>query len=101
MFVLMKSLKNGFKNGSCGPKTRSLGQNLIKPSVHARGHSFSLIIMKLCQNVFLDEILDKLKNGSCWVENYVTRSNLRKTLCTLSRPHFQSDYQETWSEYLS
>ena len=34
-------------------------------------------IMKLGQNVCLDKISDELKNGSCPVENFVSRSNLR------------------------
>ena len=41
-----------------GQKTRSLGQNSEKPCVHSRGHIFSQIIMKLGQNVCLDEITD-------------------------------------------
>ena len=45
--------------------------------------------MKLRQNVCLDKISDGFEIESCEVKNYVTRSNLRKTLCTLYRPHFQ------------
>ena len=37
--------------------------------VRSRGHNFSLIIMKLGQNVCLDKILDEFENGSCWVKN--------------------------------
>ena len=55
--------------------------------------------MKLGQNVCLDEISDKFKNGSCRVKNLVTKSNLRKTLCMLERPHFQSDYHKSWSPF--
>ena len=40
--------------GHVGSKTRSLGQMLEKPCVRSRGHIFSLIIMKLGQNVCLD-----------------------------------------------
>ena len=50
-------------------KTMSLGQMLEKPYVRSRGHIFSLIIMKLGQNVCLDEILDEFKIGSCLVKN--------------------------------
>ena len=50
--------------------------------------------MKLDQNAFLDEISDKSENGSCQVKNYVNKSSLRKTLCTLLRRHFQSDNHE-------
>ena len=46
-------------------KTRSLGQILEKPCVSSRGHIFSPIIMKLGQNVCLNEILDEFENGSC------------------------------------
>ena len=82
-------------------KTMSLGQILEKPCVRSRDHIFSLIIMKIGQNVCLDVISDKFENGSCEVKNLVTRWNVRKTLCTLLRPHFQSDYHETGSECLS
>ena len=69
--------------GHVWTKTRSLGQILEKPCVHSGGHIFSPVIMKLGQNVCLDEISDEFDNGSCWVKNKVTRSNLRKTLCAL------------------
>ena len=46
--------------GHVGSKTRSLGQMLDKPCVHCRN-----LIMKLNQNVFLDEILDEYENGLC------------------------------------
>ena len=51
-----------------GSKTRSLGQILEKPYVCSRGHIFSLIIMKLGQNVCYDKISDMLEKGSCWVK---------------------------------
>ena len=75
-------------------KSRSLGQILDKPCVSSRGHILSQIIMKLGQNVCLDEISKEFKNGSSQVKNYVTRSNGRKTLCTLQRQHFQCDNYE-------
>ena len=56
------------KMGHIRSKTRSLGQISEKPSVHSRGHIFSLIIMKRTQNVCLDEISDRFENGSCWVK---------------------------------
>ena len=68
MFVLMKSLTNS-KMGHVGSKFRSLGQILVKPCVRSRGHIFSPIIMKLGRNVCLDEISDKVENGSCQVKN--------------------------------
>ena len=46
-------------------KSRQLGQILEKPCVRSRGHIFSQIIMKLCQNVCRDEISDKFENRSC------------------------------------
>ena len=39
--------------------------------------------MKFGLNVCLDKTSDKVKIGSRGVKNYVTRSNLRKTLCML------------------
>ena len=69
--------------GHVGSKTRSLGQILEKHCTQSRGHIFSLIIMKFGQNVCLDEISNKLENGSCRVKNWVTRSNVRETLCML------------------
>ena len=50
--------------GHVGSKTRSLGQILEKPCVCSRGHIFSLIIMKLGQNVCLDEILYEFENSN-------------------------------------
>ena len=57
------------------------GQVFEKPCVRSRGQIFSPIIMKLCQNVGLDEISNDLEYGSCRVKNQVTTSNLRKALC--------------------
>ena len=45
-------------------KTRSLGQILEKPCARCKGHIFSPIIMKLGQNVCLDEISDEFEIGS-------------------------------------
>ena len=55
--------------GHVGSKTRSLGQILEKPCVCSRGHIFSPIIMKLGQNVSLDEISEDCENGrvQIWV----------------------------------
>ena len=64
----MKS-RTSMKMGYVGSKTRSLGQILEKPCVRSRSHIFSPIIMKLGQNVCLDEISDEFKNGLCWVKN--------------------------------
>ena len=55
--------------GHVGSKTRSPGQILEKPSVRSRGHIFSWILMKVGQDVCLDDILDKFINGSCGVKN--------------------------------
>ena len=62
--------------GHGGSKTRSLGQILEKPCVRSRWHIFCPIIMKLGQNICLDKISDEFVNGSCLVEDQVTRSNL-------------------------
>ena len=55
--------------GHVGSKSRSLGQILEKPCVRSRSHIFSLIIMKLGQNVCLDKIMNESENGSCGVKN--------------------------------
>ena len=68
MFVLMK-VQTGLKMGHIGSKTRSLGQIIGKLCVRCRGHIFSPIIMKLGQNICLDEILDEFENVSCRVKN--------------------------------
>ena len=57
------------KMGHVGSKTRSPGQILEKPSVRSRGHIFSWILMKVGQDVCLDDISDKIENGSCGVKN--------------------------------
>ena len=49
-------------------KTRSPGQMLEKPCVYSRGHIFCQKIMKLGQNVCLDEVLDLYENGSRWIK---------------------------------
>ena len=64
VFALMKS-QTSSKMGHVGSKTRSLGQILEKPFVRSRGHILSQIIMKLGQNVYLDEHLNGFKIGSC------------------------------------
>ena len=48
---------------------QKLGQILEKICVCSRGHIFSRIIMKLSQNVYLNEISEEFKNGSRWVKN--------------------------------
>ena len=58
---LMKS-QSGLKMGHVRSKTRSLGQIFERPCVCSRGLIFSLIIMKLDQNVCLGESLDEFEN---------------------------------------
>ena len=52
-----------------GSKTRSLGQILEKPCVSSRDQIFGVILMKLGQNFYLDEILYMFVNGSCRVKS--------------------------------
>ena len=59
MFGLMKPLTSS-KMGHVWSKTTSQGLILEKPCVNSRDQIFSLIIMKLGQNDFLDKILDTL-----------------------------------------
>ena len=47
----------------------SLDQVLEKPSVRFRCHIFNPILIKLCQNVCLNEILDEIESVSYWVKN--------------------------------
>ena len=68
MFALIKA-GTSLKMGHVRSKTSSLGQILEKPSVHSRGLIFSLILVKLGQNVCLNEIWDDFENGSCRVKN--------------------------------
>lgn len=49
-------------------KTRLLGQSLKKPCKHFRGHSIDKNFMKLCQNVYLYNILARFKCELCWVK---------------------------------
>ena len=67
--VCLYEIQTRLKFGLGGSKARSLGHILEKPYVCSRGHIFSLIAMKLSQNVCLDDISDKFENGSCWVRN--------------------------------
>ena len=80
IFCLMKLGQTSSKMGNFGSKTRSLSQ--ILELVYALEATFS-VIMKLSQNVCLDEISNEFKNGSYWVKNKVTRSNFRKSFCML------------------
>ena len=59
MFVLIKSWKSS-KLGHIGSKTRPLGQILEKHCVPSRDHILSPIIMKLFENVCLNEIADEV-----------------------------------------
>ena len=60
------------KMGHVGTKSRSPGQILEKPFVRSRAHIFGPIFLKLDQDLFLNDILDEIENGSCWVKK--TRS---------------------------
>ena len=55
--------------GHVGSKTRSPGQILEKPCVRSGGHIFSWILMKVGQDVYLDDISDEFENGSRGVKN--------------------------------
>ena len=68
MIFLIKARSN-LKEGHMGSKTRSLGQIVEKPCDHSRCHIISPILMKICQNDCLDEILDEFESGSHGVKN--------------------------------
>ena len=80
MFVLIKSWTSS-KMGHVGSKTKSQGQILEKPCVRSRGHNFSLIVIKLGQNIYLDKISDKFENGSRGVKNLV--KSCKNLVCAL------------------
>ena len=75
--------------GRVGSKTRSLGQILEKPCVCSRGHIFSPIIMKLGQNLCLDEILAKFENGHVGSKTW-SRGQILEKPCVCSRGHIFS-----------
>ena len=50
--VCLDEISDEFENGSCRVKTSSQDQIVEKPCVCSKGHIFSLIIMKLGQNIF-------------------------------------------------
>ena len=75
--------------GHVRSKTRSQSQISDTPYVHSRGHIFRLIIMKLSQNVCLDGISDRFKNGPCWVKTRSLVQILEKP-CVCSRGHIFS-----------
>ena len=86
MFVLIKS-QTCKKMGHVWSKTRSLGQILDKPCVCSRGLIFCPLIIKLVENVCLDEFLDEFENGSCWVKKRSLGQILEK-LSVRSKGHF-------------
>ena len=96
MFAL---ISRSLKIGHVVSKTRSLGQILEKPCVRPRDHIFCPILMKLAQNVCLDEISNEFKIWSFWSKTRPL-GQIVETLCTLQKPYFQSDTDETWPEYL-
>ena len=86
--LMMKS-RMSLKMGHVRSNTRSLGQTSENPYVYSRGHIFSPIIMKLGQNVCLDQVLDRFENGSCWVKTRSLVQILEKP-CVCSRSHIFS-----------
>ena len=70
-------------------KTRSLGQIIGKPYVRSRDHIFSLIIMKLSQNVCLDKVSKGFENGSFRSKTRLLGQILEKP-CVHSRGHIFS-----------
>ena len=83
MFVLMKS-GSSLKIGHVGSKIRSQDQMSEKPCVRFKDHIFYSILMKLCQNVGLDKILDEFEKGSCGVKTSSLSQILEKP-CERSR----------------
>ena len=74
----------------CSPKGRAYSRHFIcpcgvnvLPCVHSRGHFFSLIIMKLGQNVCLIKSRTSLKMGHVRSKTRSLGQILEKHLCTL------------------
>ena len=88
MFVSIKSRMSS-KLGHVGWKTRSLDQILEKPCARSRGHIFSPILMKLGQNVCLDEDSDEFKLGHVGSKTRSLGQILEKP-CVRSRGHIFS-----------
>ena len=99
MFALMIS-RMSLKMDHVKSKTRSLGQILEKPCVLSRGHIFSLIIMKLDQNVFLMKSRTSLKIGHVGSKTN-SQSQILKHLVYALKATFQSNNHVTLSECLS
>ena len=74
--------------GHVGSKTRSPGQILEKPCVRSRGHIFSRILMKVGQDVCLDDISDEFENGSRGVKR--SPGQILGKPCVRSRGHIFS-----------
>jgi len=55
MFILMMSRSSSIL-GHVGSKTRSVGQIIEKPCMHATGHIFQWIFLIIGQNVYLDDV---------------------------------------------
>ena len=64
MIVSMIS-RSSSNMGDVGSKSRSRGQIKVKPCEHSRGHIFDPILIKLDQNVCLNDIKVKFEYGSC------------------------------------
>ena len=60
--------KTDLKVGHVGSETRSLGLILEKSCVLSSRLSFDPICMKLCQNVWHHEMLNKIETGSSQVK---------------------------------
>ena len=75
--------------GHVGSKTRSPGQILGKPCVRSRSHIFSRILMKVGQNVCLDDISDRFENGSLGLKTRSPGQILEKP-CVCSGCHIFS-----------
>ena len=67
MFDLM-ILQSSLNMDHIKSKTRSIGQISLKPCSASRGSIVALIIMKLYQNVCLDDILVEFEYRSCRVK---------------------------------
>ena len=69
IFHFHEVLRVSFCDGAVSVVLHALSVINFLSSVRSEGHIFSLILMKLGQNVCLDKISEKFENRSCQVKN--------------------------------
>ena len=75
--------------GHVGLKTRTLGQILVKLCIGSGGHTFSLILMKVGQNICLNKVFRSSKIGHVRSKTSSLSQIIEKP-CVCSRGHISS-----------